>query len=37
MADYVVEYQGTEYEFPTWKEMMEFIEEHETDSESDTE
>jgi hypothetical protein len=28
MTEYTVEYQGKRYEFPTWSEMMEFIEEH---------
>ena len=29
MTEYTVEYDGKRYEFPTWSEMMEFIEEHE--------
>lgn len=29
MTEYVIEYRGKRYEFPTWSEMMEFIEEHE--------
>ncbi len=28
MDEYTVEWQGTRYEFPTWSEMMEFIEDH---------
>jgi hypothetical protein len=28
MDEYIVEYHGKRYEFPTWSEMMEFIEEH---------
>ena len=29
MDEYIVEYRGQRYEFPTWTEMKEFIEEHE--------
>lgn len=29
MNEYTVEYNGKRYEFPTWSEMKEFIEEHE--------
>lgn len=28
VTEYTVEYKGKRYEFPTWSEMMEFIEEH---------
>ena len=28
MNEYKVEYEGRTYEFPTWSEMKEFIEEH---------
>ncbi len=28
MDEYIVEYRGQRYEFPTWSEMKEFIEEH---------
>ena len=28
MTEYTIEYRGKRYEFPTWSEMMEFIEEH---------
>jgi hypothetical protein len=28
MTEYAVEFEGKRYEFPTWSEMMEFIEEH---------
>ena len=28
MNEYKVEYDGRQYEFPTWSEMMRFIEEH---------
>lgn len=28
MTEYVLWYEGTRYEFPTWSEMMEFIEDH---------
>ena len=29
LTEYTVEYRGKRYEFPTWSEMVEFIEEHE--------
>ena len=28
MTEYVVIYRGKRIEFPTWKEMQEFLEEH---------
>jgi len=28
MDEYIIEYDGRRYEFPTWTEMMEFIEDH---------
>lgn len=31
MTEYVVWFKGTRYEFPTWSEMMEFIEDNDVD------
>lgn len=32
MSEYTLEYRGRTYEFPTWCEMMEFIEDHRQDA-----
>lgn len=32
MSEYTLEYRGRAYEFPTWREMMEFIEDHRQDA-----
>ena len=33
MDEYTIEYRGKRYEFPTWSEMMEFIDENNIDPE----
>ena len=35
MSEYVIEYRGKRYEFPTWKEMMEFIEQLRAENEDE--